>query len=50
VVDRDDLFDHRERVLARLSDQGLAEFVAQRWRSRVLGWRIAAPAVRERED
>ncbi|MFC1773014.1 SGNH/GDSL hydrolase family protein [Pseudomonadota bacterium] len=42
LTDRDDLFDHREGVLARLNNDGLADFRENRGDS-VLGWENRGP-------
>ncbi len=49
VVDRDDLFDHRQGVLSLLSAKGLARYVANGG-DPVLGWHIAAPMVHHEDD
>ena len=46
VVDRDDLFDHRAGVLARLNSADLAAFV-KKGGDPVLGWETRGPAVRQ---
>ena len=46
VVDSDDLFDHRDGVLARLNAADLAAFVKQGG-DPVLGWEARGPAVRQ---
>lgn len=45
VVDREDLFDHRQSVLARLNEQDLARFVDE-GSDPVLGWHTPGPQVR----
>lgn len=46
LVDKDDFFDSRQSVFARLSDTELAEFKAKSG-DPVTGWRSAGPLVRE---
>ena len=49
VVDRDDLFDTRASVLARLNEAGLAEFRAKSG-DPVTGWRSYGPLVRDEDN
>jgi hypothetical protein len=49
LVDRDDFFDHREFVLQRLDEAGLAEWAAHA-SDPVLGWRSFGPRVQVAED
>lgn len=49
VVDRDDLFDTRASVLARLSEDGLADFRAKS-ADPVTGWHSYGPSVRAEDN
>ena len=49
LVDRDDLFDTREAVLDRLTEEGLTEF-RERSGDPLIGWRNYGPVVREEDN